>query len=57
MDGRRGVSGESEKGLGPNSTRAGRLRSWGAQHILLALQADVQFAIGMPEAALASVAS
>ncbi|HKM73113.1 MAG TPA: hypothetical protein VJX94_24135, partial [Stellaceae bacterium] len=50
-----GVSGESEKGL----AQIGQgLDSYGLgvnQHTLLALQADVQLAIGKPEAALASV--
>jgi len=50
-----GVSGESEKGL----AQIGRgLDSYGLglwQHILLALQADAQLAIGKSEAALASV--
>ena len=52
-----GVSGESEKGpaqigQGLDSRGLGIL-----QHILLALQADAQLAIGKPEAALASVAA
>ena len=46
------------EGAGPNRTRDGQLRSWGVQqHMLLALQADAQLAIGKPEAALASVAA
>ena len=50
-----GASGESKKGLtqiaqGLNSYRLGV-----SQHALLALQADVQLAIGKPEVALASV--
>jgi predicted ATPase len=52
-----GVSGESEKGL---AQIAQGLDSYGlgvSQHALLALQADVQLAIGKPEAALASVAA
>jgi class 3 adenylate cyclase/tetratricopeptide (TPR) repeat protein len=52
-----GVSGEGEKGLaqitqGVESYGLGALR-----HILSALQADAQLAIGKPEAALASVAA
>jgi class 3 adenylate cyclase/tetratricopeptide (TPR) repeat protein len=49
------VSGDSEKGL---AQLAQGLDSYGLgtiQHILLALQADAQMAIGEPEAALASV--
>jgi predicted ATPase len=52
-----GVSGESEKGL---AQIAQGLNSYGlgvSQHALLALQADVELAIGKPEAALASVAA
>jgi predicted ATPase len=52
-----GVSGESEKGL---AQIAQGVESYGlgvAQHMLLALQADAQLAIGRPEAALASVAA
>ena len=51
-----GVSGETEKGL---VQIAQGLDSYGtgvAQHMLLALQADAQLAIGNPEAALVSVA-
>jgi predicted ATPase/DNA-binding winged helix-turn-helix (wHTH) protein len=51
------VSGESEKGL---AQIAQGLNSYGlgvSQHALLALQADVQLAIGKPKAALASVAA
>ena len=51
------ASGESEKGLA--QIRAG-LDAFGlgaSRHILLALQADAQLAIGKPEAALASVAA
>jgi predicted ATPase len=51
------VSGESEKGL---TQIAQALNSYGlgvSQHAMLALQADVQLAIGKPEAALASVAA
>ena len=52
-----GASGESEKGL----AQIGQgLDSYGlgvSQHMLLALQADAQLAIGKPEAALASVAA
>jgi tetratricopeptide (TPR) repeat protein len=51
------ASGESEKGL----AQIGQgLDSYGlgvSQHVLLALQADAQLAIGKPEAALASVAA
>jgi predicted ATPase len=51
-----GASGESEKGL---TQIAQGLESFGgaSEHILLALQADAQLAIGKPEAALASVAA
>jgi class 3 adenylate cyclase/tetratricopeptide (TPR) repeat protein len=52
-----GVSGESEKGM---AQIAQGVDSYGLgvnQHILLALQADAQLAIGKPEAALASVAA
>jgi class 3 adenylate cyclase/predicted ATPase len=52
-----GASGENEKGLA--QIRAG-LDAFGlgaSQHVLLALQADAQLAIGKPEAALASVAA
>jgi class 3 adenylate cyclase/tetratricopeptide (TPR) repeat protein len=52
-----GVSGESEKGL---AQIAQGLDSYGlgvSQHMLLALQADAQLAIGKPEAALGSVAA
>jgi tetratricopeptide (TPR) repeat protein len=49
-----GVSGESEKGLAQiGQGLDGYLGT--AQHVLLALQADAQLAIGKPEAALASV--
>jgi predicted ATPase len=51
------VSGESKKGL---AQIAQGLDSYGlgvSQHALLALQADVQLAIGKPEAALASAAA
>jgi tetratricopeptide (TPR) repeat protein len=49
--------GESEKGL--TQIRAGldAFGLGGSQHVLLALQVDVQLAIGQPEAALASVAA
>jgi class 3 adenylate cyclase/tetratricopeptide (TPR) repeat protein len=51
-----GASGESEKGLAQiGQGLDGYLGT--AQHILLALQADAQLAIGKPEAALASVAA
>jgi class 3 adenylate cyclase/tetratricopeptide (TPR) repeat protein len=52
-----GVSGESEKGL---AQIAQGLDGYGLglwQHMLLALQADAQLAIGKPDAALASVAA
>ena len=52
-----GASGESEKGL---AQIAQGVDSYGLgvfQHMLLALQADAQLAIGKPEAALASVAA
>jgi predicted ATPase/DNA-binding winged helix-turn-helix (wHTH) protein len=52
-----GVSGQSENGL---AQIAHGLDSYGlgvSQHALLALQADVQLAMGKPEAALASVAA
>ena len=52
-----GASGENEKGL---TQIAQGVESYGlgnSQLILLALQADVQLAIGKPEAALASVAA
>jgi hypothetical protein len=52
-----GASGKSEKGL---TEIAQGLESYGlgnSQHILLALQADAQLAIGKPEAALESVAA
>ena len=52
-----GVSGESDKGV---AQIIQGVKSYGggvAQHLLLALQADVQLAIGKPEAALASVAA
>jgi predicted ATPase len=51
-----GASGESEEGL---AQIAQGIDSYGLgvfQHLLLALQADAQLAIGQPEAALASVA-
>jgi class 3 adenylate cyclase/tetratricopeptide (TPR) repeat protein len=52
-----GASGESQKGL----TQIGQgLDGYGlgsSQHMLLALQADAQLAIGKPEAALASIAA
>ena len=51
-----GASGESEKGLA--QIRQGVESFLGnSQHILLALQADAQLAIGKPEAVLASVAA
>jgi class 3 adenylate cyclase/tetratricopeptide (TPR) repeat protein len=51
-----GVSGESEKGLAQIVQGVESFHG-PAQHILLALQADAQLAIGKPEAALASVAA
>ena len=51
-----GVTGESEKGLAQITEGLDRY-SGVAQHLLLALQADVQLAAGKPEAALASVAA
>ena len=52
-----GVSGESEKGLGQIARGVDGSGLGALQHILLALQADAQLAIGQPEAALASVAA
>ena len=52
-----GVSGESEKGLAQIAQGVDRYGLGVHQHVLLALQADAQLAIGKPEAALASVAA
>jgi ATP/maltotriose-dependent transcriptional regulator MalT len=52
-----GVSGESEKGLAQIAQGVDGFGIGAYQHILLALQADTQLAIGKPEAALASVAA
>ena len=52
-----GVSGESEKGLAQIGQGVDGYGLGAHQHILLALQADAQLAIGKPEAALASVAA
>jgi len=49
-----GVSGESEKGLAQIRQGVDGFGLGGVQHMLLALQADAQLAIGKPEAALAS---
>jgi hypothetical protein len=51
------ASGESEKGLAQIGQGLERCGPGVVQHILLALQADAQLAIGKPEAALASVAA
>jgi predicted ATPase len=52
-----GVSGESERGLVQIGQGLHSYGPGGLQHILLALQADAQLAIGKPEPALASVAA
>src|SRR5260370_20459765 len=52
-----GASGEREKGLAQISQGVDSFGTGTWQHILLALQADAQLAIGKPEAALASVAA
>jgi ATP/maltotriose-dependent transcriptional regulator MalT len=52
-----GASGESEKGLAQIGQGVDGLGLGSVQHMLLALQADAQLAIGKPEAALASVAA
>ena len=52
-----GVSGESEKGLAQIGQGVDSYGLGVFQHMLLALQADAQLAIGKPEAALASVAA
>ena len=49
------ASGESEKGLAQFEQGLDSYGLGASQHILLALQADAQLAIGKPEAALASV--
>jgi predicted ATPase len=49
------ASGESEKGLAQIAQGADSHGTGSWQHIMLALQADAQLAIGKPEAALASV--
>jgi predicted ATPase len=49
-----GVSGESEKGLAQIGQGLDSYGLGGHQHILLALQADAQLAIGKPETALES---
>jgi class 3 adenylate cyclase/tetratricopeptide (TPR) repeat protein len=51
------ASGESEKGLAQIGQGLDGYGLGASQHILLALQADAQLAIGKPEAALASVAA
>jgi SAM domain (Sterile alpha motif) len=52
-----GASGESEKGLAQIGQGLDGYGGGANQHVLLALQADAQLAIGQPEAALASVAA
>jgi tetratricopeptide (TPR) repeat protein len=52
-----GASGESEKGLAQIGQGVDGFGLGSSQHMLLALQADAQLAIGEPEAALASVAA
>jgi predicted ATPase len=52
-----GASGESEKGLAQISQGVDSFGTGVGQHILLALQADAQLAIGKPAAALASIAA
>jgi tetratricopeptide (TPR) repeat protein len=52
-----GISGDSEKGLAQIAQGVDGFGLGANQHILLALQADAQLAIGKPEAALASVAA
>ena len=52
-----GVSGESEKGLAQIGKGVDSYSLGTSQHVLLALQADAQLAIGKPEAVLASVAA
>jgi predicted ATPase len=52
-----GISGESEKGLARIVQGVDTLGPEPNRHLLLALQADAQLAIGKPEAALASIAA
>ncbi len=52
-----GVSGESQQGLAQIAQGVDSYGLGTFQHMLLALQADAQLAIGKPEAALASVAA
>jgi tetratricopeptide (TPR) repeat protein len=52
-----GVSGESDKGLAQIAQGVDSHGVGANQHVLLALQADAQLAIGKPEAALESVAA
>jgi hypothetical protein len=52
-----GISGESEKGLAQIVQGVDGYGLGVNQHVLLAVQADAQLAIGKPEAALASVAA
>jgi predicted ATPase len=52
-----GASGEGEEGLAQIAQGVEGYPAGTAQHMLLALQADAQLAIGKPEAALASVAA
>jgi hypothetical protein len=52
-----GVSGESDKGLAQIAQGVDSYGIGADQHILLALQADAQLAVGKPEAAFASVAA
>jgi predicted ATPase len=52
-----GVSGEGEKGLAQIAQGVDSYSLGTSQHILLALQADAQLAIGKPEAALAAAAA
>jgi class 3 adenylate cyclase/tetratricopeptide (TPR) repeat protein len=52
-----GASGENEKGLAQIAQGVDSFGTGTWQHILLALQAEAQLAIGKPEAALASVAA
>jgi hypothetical protein len=51
------ASGESEKGLAQIAQGVDSYGLGSSQHVLLALQADAQLAIGKPEAALAPVAA
>jgi hypothetical protein len=52
-----GLSGDSEKGLAQIRQGVDGFGVGAVQHMLLALQADAQLAIGKPEAALASAAA